>query len=300
VGEGIYRDAFVGLRARIAELDTRILDLERRMSIDLAEHLPADLVGEMTELRERWRAEAHTLEELTRAEAAGATYAELLLDALAMAPEIETELCTLPSDPPELGRFGRKRWQLRFTSGSAMSEVLTTVGAVLARVVARHDPLAKIEPLEDFAFAARLHASNSPIALLVECFVDPERLYEPRVQVATSIARAVRRFALLPETWGRELLRAMGLRTSIETGDEDFDGRFLVEGDARTARTILSVPVRASLLAIARDDVPELRVDSGAAILSWSFEPTERALDAAFFVLGRIRAAEVPLRLTST
>jgi hypothetical protein len=56
--------------------------------------------------------------------------------------------------------------------------------------------------------------------------------------------------------------------------------------------------VRASLAAIARDDVPELLVDDGRAVLSWSFEPTERALDAAFFVLGRARAAHVALHLT--
>jgi hypothetical protein len=183
-------------------------------------------------------------------------------------------------------------------TGGAMAETLTTVGAVLARVVARYDPAAKLEPLEDFAFAANFFAMQSPIAILVECFGNQDRLLEPSVQVGTSVARGTSRVRIAPESWAASVIRSLGFDSAIRTSDMDFDGRFVIEGNAAQARRILTVPVRASLIAIARDDVPEVRVEDGAAVVSWSFEPTDRALDAAFFVLGRIRAAEVALRLT--
>jgi hypothetical protein len=89
----------------------------------------------------------------------------------------------------------------------------------------------------------------------------------------------------------------MGLRARATTGDEGFDGRFVIEGDPFPARSLLGADVRAALLTIAREDVPDLLVEGGVAVISWSFEPSDRALDAAFFALGRLRTSEVSVNL---
>ena len=293
--ESIYRDALLGLRARVAELDSRIAEREAQVSIDLVHFLPHDLQERIGALRASRTAPGDTMEELSLAEERGASYLQALDRALALVPDLERELRALPQQAPPLART--RRGAMRWGMGAQMSEALTTVGAVLARIVARHDSSASVEPLEDFAFHAQLVAVGSPIALLVECFVDRERPFEPHVQVGTSVARGASRVVVAPESWGQSLVRSLGITSAITTRDLDFDGRFVVEGDAAQAMRILSPPVRASLIAIARDDVPKLVVEDGRAVLSWSFEPTDRAMDAAFFVLGRIRAADVALRL---
>jgi hypothetical protein len=297
VGEGIYRDELLGLRARLAELESRAREREERLTADLFHFLPHAVQERIAAHKAERGAPGDTLDELSVAEGSATQYLALLDEVLARAPELEQQLRALPAKAPTIARDPRGTpWWLTF--GAEMSESLTTVGAVLGRVVARHDPSARVEALDDFGFEARLVAMQSPIALLVECFVDRDRLLEPRVRIATSVPRGTPRVRVMPESWGQSLLRSLGLSHAMQTNDADFDGRFVVEGDAAQAARILSPPVRASLAAIARDDVPELLVEDGRAMLTWSFEPTERALDAAFFVLGRARAADIALQLT--
>jgi hypothetical protein len=293
VGDGIYRDALFGMRARLDRLDIRIADREARTSHELVQHLPARLRERIRRLSRARRPRAETFEELTRAESDSASYLEALEVAHALAPELEAELRAIPDVAPGLRRFGRRGVFARIGLQPALDEVLIAVNDVLTRVVSRHDPAADVVALEDFAFAAQLRAADSPIALLVECLVDPERICEPRVQVATTVARATPHVALTPETWGHTLAKAVGMRRDVALGDESFDGRFLVDADPGAARRILRPELRAALLAIARDDVPALRIREGEAVLSWSFEPSDRALDAAFFILGRLRAMRV-------
>ncbi len=296
MGEGIYRDALLGLRARIADLVARIAEHEHRVTVDLVHFLPLDLQHRIATARTARSHVGEAFEELSREEEREAAYLALLDEALALVPALERELRALPPEAPELARAPSRVWGAGW--GLQMSESLTTVGAVLARVVARHDPRAELEALDEFAFRARLTAMQSPISLLVECFVSRDRPLEPHVQIGTSVARGASKVRVAPESWSQTLARQVGLFHALLTNDPDFDDRFIVEGDAAQAARILSPPVRASLLAIAHDDVPELVVQDGHAILRWSFEPTERALDAAFFVLGRVRAADVSLRLT--
>ncbi len=296
MGDGIYRDELLGLRSRIAELEIRTREREEELTPALLHFLPCEVQERIQAPRSEAVLAGQTFEELAQAEARAAAYLALVEDVLSRAPELERELRALPAEAPALQRGSHRRLST-FGFAAQMSESLTTVGAVLARVVARYDPNARLEALDDFAFEARLVAMQSPLALLVECFVDRDRLFEPRVQIATSVARGTPRVRVLPESWGQSVLRSLGVSHPMLTKDPDFDGRFVVEGDAAHATRILSPPVRASLAAIARDDVPHLLVDDGRAVLNWSFEPTERALDAAFFVLGRVRAADVALRL---
>jgi hypothetical protein len=178
-----------------------------------------------------------------------------------------------------------------------LSESLTSVNAVLARFVARYDPSADLVPLEDFAFSATIHVQGVPIAMLVECFAHPQRPVESSVQMATSVPRAIPRMEIVAEGWGESIFRALGVHARLASGDELFDGTFVVRAEPAVARQLLGETVRRALMAIAKDDVPRLLVDEGAATLTWDFEPTERALDAAVIALTTIRAAQLTLRL---
>jgi hypothetical protein len=292
---GIYRDALIGLRARIADIALVAEERERRFAPDLWPHLPLDLRERLEALREAHHAHDDSMGELARAERDGSEYLELLERALALAPELEVRLRAVPASAPELHR--RALGLPVFVGRAVVEEALAETRAVLHRVVARHDPSARVHALEDHAFSAELRAHGAPIALLVECFVHPERPFEPVVQVATGVPEGTPRLHVAPETWTHAFARTMGLRARATTGDEGFDGRFVIEGDPFPARVLLGADVRAALLTIAREDVPDLLVESGVALVSWSFEPSDRALDAALFALGRLRTAEFEVHL---
>jgi hypothetical protein len=292
---GVYRDAVIGLRARIAEIDAVAEQRERRFAPDLVPRLPHELRERLLALREARGPHGDSIEDLARAEHDRSAYVELLDRAIALAPELEVRLREVPSAAPHLQRRGTGAHV--FVAEPAIAEALAEARAVLERVVGRHDARAEVTPLGARAFASELRAHGAPLALLVECFVDPERPFEPRVQVGTSVAEGTPRLHVAPETWSHALARTMGLRARAATGDEGFDGRFVIEGDPFAARILLGADVRAALLTIAHEDVPDLRVEGGAAVISWSFEPRDRALDAAFFALGRLRAAEVNVHL---
>jgi hypothetical protein len=292
---GIYRDALIGLRARIADIALVAEARESRFAPDLLPHLPLDMRERLEALRDAHHAHSDSIEELARAERAGSEYLELLDRAIALAPELEVRLRAIPEAAPDLRRRGRGGPV--FIGHAVIAEALAATRALLERVVARHDPSAEVKALPAHTFTAELRAHAAPIALLVECFVNPERPFEPVVQVATGVPEGTPRLHVAPETWTHAFARMMGLRARAATGDEGFDGRFVIEGDPFPARVLLGADVRAALLTIAREDVPDLLVDGGEAIISWSFEPSERALDAAFFALGRLRRAEVSVHL---
>jgi hypothetical protein len=297
VDGGIYRDALLGLRARLAELDVRIAEREGQMSPSLTTFLPAELqerLGTLGAARSRTSEGEDSFEGLSRAEEQSVAYLAAMDDALARIPELERELRKLPRTAP---RLARRPSHVPLSLAYMVSELVTTVSAVLSRVVTRHDPTARVDALEGIAFAARFQALETPIALLVECFVRSDRPMEPGVRVATSVPRGAARVRVAPDSWGESMMRSLGLSSAIVTRDPDFDGRFLVDGDAGQVSCLLTAPVRSGLLAIAKDDVPELVVEDGSAVLSWSFEPTERSLEAAFSILARVRAADVALRL---
>src|SRR5262249_19753120 len=154
---------------------------------------------------------------------------ELLDRALALAPELEVRLRAVPEGPPDLHR--RALGLPVFVGRAVVEEALAETRTVLQRVVVRHDPSAHVNTLADHAFSAELRAPGAPMALLVECFVPPERPFEPVVQVATGVPEGTPRLHVAPETWTHAFARTMGLRARAATGDEGFDGRFVIEGD---------------------------------------------------------------------
>ena len=292
---GIYRDELIALRARIAKMEAASDERERRFAPEMFVYLPHEMRERLALLRDARGPHGDSIGELARAAGNRSAYLELLDRAIALAPELEVRLREVPNSAPHLRRRGRAGPV--FLGQAVVAEALAQIRRVLDRAVARHDDSASVHALERLAFSSELRAHGAPLALLVECFVDPERPFEPRVQVATSVAEGTPRLHVAPETWTHAFARTMGVRPRAATGDESFDGRFIIEGDALAARTLLGPDVRAALLTIARDDVPDLMVEDGAAVISWSFEPSPRALDAAFFALGRMRKAEVSLHL---
>ncbi len=104
---------------------------------------------------------------------------------------------------------------------------------------------------------------------------------------------------LSPQGFGAEVLIALRLKQDIKMEHSEFDGYFVVKGDVDTARAVLTDEVRASLLVIAKEDIPLLVVSRGLATLLWRFEPNLLSMKAAIEALSAIRGA-VPTRSLKT
>jgi hypothetical protein len=110
----------------------------------------------------------------------------------------------------------------------------------------------------------------------------------PRVEVGlmTTARRSAPRLVLRPEA-------AAGLGRSgrsAVTGNPEFDGRFVWEGEPGATETLRHPELQRGLRVVSLDDVPTLAVDGGLASLRWSFAPTARSVGAAVAVLLRARA----------
>lgn len=282
-----YRDAFVGIRARLEELDARILDREAEVTQEFWDSLPAEERERLAELRDgRELAAAETLDELTRAESLLATYARELDRLIEALPSVEAEWSAVPDDvedpgdlDPSLGLGGPLE-----AEASTFLRSFTT----MVRERARDAEVVGSNPV----YLARFRETTCPFALRATLHTGGNGIVsEVHMHLVTSIARSLPPLVVRHEGLFSSLGAALGLKHGIEVGDPSFDGLFVIEGTSAGASLFLSPAVRAQLLVLSHFDVPTLRVDptSRRASLDWRFEPAPRALDAAVRVLRTVR-----------
>lgn len=292
-----YRDAQVGIRARLADLEGRIREREAEVTRAFWDSLDAHVRERLSSLRDALSlVTSDSFEELARAEGQLATYETELERWIARLPTIEEEWIAVPDgvpDPPPDGDAGP------ILSPAHGREFVRSFESM----VRERDRSAELVVDGWWACLARFTDRGVPFALRGAALANGNgQLADVSMQLVTSIPRATPRLTLRHETLLMAFGKALGVKHEIEVGDTSFDGLFLIEGSRLGAERFLVPSIRAHLLALARFDVPTLEVDppSRIASLRWRFEPAPKALEAAVRVLSFIREAHTEVCFLKT
>ncbi|MBX3205232.1 MAG: hypothetical protein KF764_09190 [Labilithrix sp.] len=283
----LYRDALVGIRARLVDLDRRIRERETELTDAFWSNLEPYLRERLGELRAALElVGAESLDKLARAEVLLSAYAEELDAWIARAPALEEEWLAVPGDvgdPPPVPGSGPR---LSSVDGR---EFLRTFGAIV-----RETASPGVELVEDgwWSCIARFRHRDAPFVLRASALpTDRGRIGEVSMQMVTSVARAAPPLLVKHESLFAAVGKAMGWRKEVEVGDASFDGLFFIQGAKSDASRFLVPKVRSFLMTLARFDVPTLEIDPAkrTASLSWRFEPVASAIEAAVRTLTVIR-----------
>ncbi len=283
----LYRDAYVGIRARIEELSIRIRDLES----DLTDAFWASLDGDERHRLEQLRGaldldRSASFEELARAEQRLAAYVDELERRIAHLPALEEEWLTIPEDtrdPP----LERLPWAFGVPSPDEAAEFVRSF-----RVTVRErDRSAEIVEGRHSCLA-RFRDRGAPFSLRGTVQTNGNgQISEVAMWLITSVARAMPPLVVRHESLIQAFGKALGLKHEIEVGEPSFDGLFLIEGTRDAVDRLLIPGVRTQLLALSRFDIPTLEIDPPRRVaqIRWRFHPVPKALDAAVRVLASIR-----------
>jgi hypothetical protein len=273
----VYRDPAEGMRAKRMELSARIAERESSARPVFWENLPDDVRARLAEAR----AVALSGGDLTTSLAAAERYVAELEQALELLPLMEAGWNQLPVTSPAIPPEQLPSW----------SGVLRCTDDLPLERLRLLDPQLVIE---ESGFA-RFRTRGAPFSMRVQRLIGPSSIGIV-TRIATGIRRATGRLVVEPELFRHGLFKALRLLDEIETGDLDFDARFLIRGDLETARTLLVRPLRRGLLEIARIEPPRLEVAEGRAQLCWKAAPTAASIDTALFVLSSVRSVPPTVR----
>ncbi|AKV04127.1 hypothetical protein AKJ09_10790 [Labilithrix luteola] len=298
----LYRDAWVGIRARLAELSVRVREREAEVTEDFWESLEPNVRGELGAMREALEivyAESASpasfeFEQLARAEQLLANYLEELERLIRQLPAVEAEWCALPDEVPD-PPSGRDSWTLYLPTDEEMSELVRS----FTTTVRERDRTADIITDNRRSCLARFHDRGAPFTLRATAHTNGKgQIIEVGMWLMTSVPRAMPKLVVRHETLALSFGKAIGLKHEVEVGEPSFDGLFLIQAAKETVTRLLVPSIRTLLMTLARFDVPTLEIDPRArtASLQWRFEPSSVALDAAVRVLANIREARAEVR----
>lgn len=291
-GGDLYRDALLGVRARVVELMTRMSERESQVTRAFWDMLPPEIREELALLRAaRERVSAESLADLADAEGKLAAYVEQLERLIADLPTMEAEWTELPEDvdDPPPPRFS-------MLEGFATADEAHEVQRAFTAMVRERSAEATVRG-DSPSYVARFRDHGIPFALRATINTNGNgQVAEVAMFLVTSIPRALPRLMVRHESLVLSVGRALGLKYEIEVGDPSFDGLFLIEGSKRAADLFLVPTTRAHLLALSRFDVPTLEVDPQRRLASvrWRFEPAPKALEAAVRILRAVRETPPP------
>lgn len=275
---GPYRDDTAALHGRIATLDRRVAELEAGFTRFFWEK----------------RSERYGLEPPRPSEASSARNVETAaadLESLEQRVEsleqlrskmtvIEEVRLGLPSNPPKLEI-------LRDVDPSEIDDAMDDLNVVIFRReierVARHVDLS---PLKRGGVGGPADVDGIPLcAVCTRRTEQGARPWDSTIQLGTSVPVALGMV---------EIGVSVPQSKPVSTGDRAFDGLFAYHGSLRTTLALTNAKVRRSLLEIAKQDVPTVRIGTSEAWVEWCAEPNKRALEAAIIVLRAARRLEPP------
>ena len=285
----LYRDATLGIRARLGELESRIREREAEVTESFWASLDEDVRDRLRALRAAvdMSHASWSLADLARAEGRLATYLEELERFIARLPALEAEWQELPEsvgDPPPPRESG--------VIHLPTEDERETLRRSFVGVVRERDRDAVIEARAGRTLLARFRHQGAPYALRATAYtIGNGQIAEVAMWLVTSVPRATPRLVVRHESLVMAFGKALGIKHEIEVGEPSFDGLFLIEGAREAAMRLLSKNVRGQLMALARFDVPTLEIDppSRTASVRWRFEPQAKPLDCAVRVLAAIR-----------
>jgi hypothetical protein len=296
MSDEFYRDAHVGITARLMELQMRIDEREGEMTAAFWEAIDPEVRERLAALRggrELAARETNDLNVLTRSEAMQAAYLEELDGLIATLPSLEASWAEVPDDvaaPSPIGSRGDEN----FATGHDAVTLFQDLHAMV-RDRARDVEMSGEAP----SCLVRFKERGCPFALRATTYANGNRqVGEVGMWLVTSVARALPPLVVRHESLVLSVGKALGLKHDVEVGDPSFDGLFIIEGTQEAADLFLTPSVRAQLLSLARFDVPTLEIDSNArhASLRWRFEPATKALDAAIRILTAVRETPPSIR----
>lgn len=165
-------------------------------------------------------------------------------------------------------------------AGRALAERVLHIGRAL-------DPGAVLDAVHLPGARVRFRVGGAPMVLDVWSAQGGGFWSGPRVEVGllTSARRTAPRLVLRPD--GAAGPGRSG--RSAVTGNPEFDGRFVWEGEPGATATLQRPELQRGLRVVSLDDVPTLTLDDGLASLRWTFAPTARSVSAAVAVLASVR-----------
>jgi hypothetical protein len=283
----LYRDAHVGMHARLAEIEGRLREREAELTEAFWANLEPYVRERLNELRDALNLVegAESLEELARAEGLLSAYVEELDVWIARAPALEEAWLELPTDVPDPPLVAHSGPALSAIDGRAFLKTFSTM---------MHEHHRDVQIIEDgwWSCLARFRHRDAPFVLRASAMPNSNgHVGEVAMHLVTSVARACPRMVVRHESLFAAVGKAMGLKHEVEVGDASFDGLYLIKATKKDACRFLVPSVRAFLMALARFDVPTLEIDPPQRIasLTWFFEPAVKAIDAAVRTLATIR-----------
>jgi hypothetical protein len=174
------------------------------------------------------------------------------------------------------------------TSAALGDEAQRALAQTVSAIARRMDPGATLDAVHLPGARVRFRAEGAPMVLDVWSVEGGGFWSGPRVLLGllTTARRSAPRLVLRPAGAG---LGRSG-RGAV-TGDPDFDGRFVWEGEPGATDVLRDPELRRGLATVSLDDVPTLAVDDGLASLRWAFAPTSRSVGAATAALCIVRGA---------
>ncbi len=287
----LYRDAHLGIRSHLEELEARIREVEAELTDAFWASLDRDLRERLEHMRasisRRTRDSTDAFEDLAKAEGELAAYHEALARLVERLPLLEEAWLEVPEDAPDPPPQ-ESRWSYHGYVDDDEAQAFTRACVSCVR---DRDRDAELFWSSRTSCLARFSDQGTPFSLRVTASPQNGQVGEVAMWLVTSVARATPQLVIRPESLLSAFSKAIGFRHEQEVGDPSFDGLFLIEGTARAVDRLLTPTVRNALLALARYDVPTLEVapERRIAQIRWDFEPTPKALDAAVRVLAAIR-----------
>jgi hypothetical protein len=254
----MYRDPLAGLRSQIATKRGLLENREQHLPLLLFAMLPTRIATIITNLREKVREEAESLETLTNVDAA---LDELLAahdEAASLLPNLRECPDTVP-DPPK-GQLSppwaiEERYQLGYR-------------AMLTKRILDIAPDAYLVRWDDPMYLARLKVAGAPITVTSRLNLLPGQPSNFKSTARTSVPSSTPELDIRRDRLFDGIGRAIGLVKDLKIGNEIFDDAFVVSGGEGVAG-LLTSDVVAALLDMRRLN-PHLEVRRGIAELMWS------------------------------
>jgi hypothetical protein len=304
----LYRDPLVHVRSRIAELVSRIDELEARVPDSYWQAHPDELArAEVFERRVMTLTRDSALDsrappdassappnpQLLELEHALADAAKNLEDVLARVPGYRAELAMIPPGrPPAQPNVSDVRNAIFGDNEATVEWTLQRLTGTM-RAIDEHAEVTSDGMLKGHRIVVVAFDSGGVPFTYTGALTAPVGEY-PMLgsSLATFTARDLPPLSVHPQTMLSGIGRVLGLAGNASTGDDEFDGMFRVTGEPR-ALVRLSRLARSALVEIAGCDVPRLEVEQGLARATWSYELTvgtfDRLVRAAIRCLREVR-----------
>ncbi len=282
---GPFRDSIQAQRARVASLDHQIAELEGGFSSFFWDAV-APTLGIEAEVLEPLSDEADATE-IGQCLAERENRLSTLQRLAAQSAALETEWGEPASDVPAnhvVGGYTLKKPSFGTELfgwppdgfDDAVSHLMPDAEVTIVKENSRRVVgVLEAVPLE-VSFDMRTVSKNNVVSSL---------------EARTTVSRLLGELTVKPEGFVDSLLAIVKAKQDIVVGGANFDGIFLVQGDDRTAKSVLTPEVQGHLVTMAQSAAVRLHVQEGLARLQWDESVEHTCIEAALAAIVLIHSS---------